>query len=268
MNNSKSFVLILKTKLLYCRYEKINIEKLNNNNISAFEFKSVMKKIDLYYADINDWDTTILKCNLLQEELNQFKLIKHKNSFNQKIVNRALLRHLLSHYTGMDKKEIILEYNSKGKPRLEKFPYLYFNSTHSHHLVLIGISTSCQIGIDIELIKEIIDEEIIAKNFFSSDEYVCYKEHVLQYPNIFYQFWTAKEAIIKALGLAIWESNLAPEVLIQNNRFILKHKSKVDEGYVLMFPFIQNKYIACLATNFKDIEINIHYLDKINDVDF
>src|ERR1700719_3462086 len=45
-----------------------------------------------------------------------------------------------------------------------------------------------------------IEEDSIAKNFFSEEEYFYYKEYRQCHSQAFYQFWTAKEAIIKAYG--------------------------------------------------------------------
>ena len=67
--------------------------------------------------------------------------------------------------------------SKKLRPYLKNYPQIHFNCSHSEELILIGITDSCQIGVDIELIKTRSDENDIAKNFFSFDEYTCYKFH-------------------------------------------------------------------------------------------
>lgn len=72
-----------------------------------------------------------------------------------------------------------------------------FNIAHSQEVLLLGISTSSDIGVDIELIKKRPHQQKIAKRFFSEEE---------QEEGYFYLAWTAREAFAKALGLGVFSS--------------------------------------------------------------
>lgn len=69
---------------------------------------------------------------------------------------------------------------------------------------MIGIAGSCQFGVDIEKIKQRADEDKIVESFFSSKEQACYRERRFVSQHAFYEFWTAKEGVIKGLGKGLW----------------------------------------------------------------
>ncbi len=74
--------------------------------------------------------------------------------------------------------------------------------SHSHHLGLYAFAYSeYGIGIDLELIRPISNIISLAKRFFTEKE-ASYLESLLPREQIetFFQFWTAKEAYLKATG--------------------------------------------------------------------
>lgn len=223
-----------------------------------------MLQVNLYHTNVSDWDIAWLKTNLEREDLSLLESIKHAPTLNRKIVNKALLRHLLTNCFRIPPECIIFDYNNRGKPFLKSHPSIYFNCSHSEDLVLIGISEDCVVGVDIELIKQLPDEDGIAKSFFSNDEYASYRDYRLRYPHAFYQFWTAKEAIIKALGKGLWEAYDVPEIICQHNQFSLKSESKAFENWTLAFLDIHSSYSACLLASRKDIEIKIYDIKPIH----
>jgi 4'-phosphopantetheinyl transferase len=78
---------------------------------------------------------------------------------------------------------------------------LQFNLSHSQDLALYGFSIEQKIGVDLEYSRSISDVEKLAQRFFSAQEYKlisnCDRELKQQ---VFLQFWTAKEAYLKATG--------------------------------------------------------------------
>lgn len=114
----------------------------------------------------------------------------------------------------MPAKEIQFDYSKYGKPYLLhlKKPLnmlndplanqtFFFNLSHSHNYILIAISKNKRLGIDIEYCKSDIDFLNIAKEFCSANEYHQLLKLSLNQRLIrFYQYWTHKEALAKALG--------------------------------------------------------------------
>lgn len=123
------------------------------------------------------------------------------------IASRGILRQILGHYLRKNPKQIQFEYSYYGKPRLVPESgnnTLSFNLSHSGEIALYAISRSRRIGIDIEHIKDDVDFEQIAQRFYSPGE-ISFLEriHDDKRKMIFFQFWTRKEAFLKAKGEGI-----------------------------------------------------------------
>ncbi len=125
----------------------------------------------------------------------------------QYVVAHAILRQLLSKYTGYLPKQIQFNFGSNGKPSLAAAcggDRLQFNLSHSHNLGLCAVANHRDVGVDLEWIRPLDDLEQIARNFFSLKE--CEQLFQLE-TNLrltaFYHCWTRKEAYIKACGTGL-----------------------------------------------------------------
>lgn len=78
---------------------------------------------------------------------------------------------------------------------------IQFNLAHSHELTIYAFSRYGEIGVDLEYISPIPDVKQIAVRFFSPRENAWFQvlpeSHVAE---AFFNCWTRKEAIIKAIG--------------------------------------------------------------------
>lgn len=120
---------------------------------------------------------------------------------------RCALRDLLAEYLAIPAVEIRLEYQPNGKPQLaaEQNPrMLQFNVSHSANTALIAIGSQCQLGVDIEKIREDVDVASLAERFFSAREGAEIRAlpHHLLVPG-FFACWTRKEAFLKASGVGL-----------------------------------------------------------------
>ncbi|HKO54622.1 MAG TPA: 4'-phosphopantetheinyl transferase superfamily protein [Thermoanaerobaculia bacterium] len=105
---------------------------------------------------------------------------------------RALLRHVLG--------EVEVERGEGGKPRLASGE-LHFNISHSGELVAVAIAME-PVGIDVEEIRPTRELLAIARRFFSAEE----ARRVEQDADQFFRVWTAKEAIVKAIGSGVFDN--------------------------------------------------------------
>jgi 4'-phosphopantetheinyl transferase len=221
-----------------------------------------MTSIDIFFSDIREWDTCLLKESLDSHEILKLSSIKHVQTYQQKVVSRFLLKYILRAKYGFNEEKVQFDYNDRGKPRLRNFPDFHFNCSHSGHYILIGSSHDSPIGVDIELVKEVDNEEEIAKRFFSEDEFINYLDYAKECPSAFFHFWTAKEAVIKALGKGLWEANIVPEIYQKEGRFYLIREGRVLEDWSIVFPIVSPDYIACIAIQIKEVIPNIIQLSK------
>jgi 4'-phosphopantetheinyl transferase len=128
-----------------------------------------------------------------------FRFERHRLFY---IISHGLLRSILASYLGVSPKDIAFEYGMHGKPSLGTLQaQLHFNMAHSGDYMLCGLCQNCEIGVDLEQIRELPDSELIANRFFTKSE--C-RELLTVRPEFrskaFFTCWTRKEAFIKATG--------------------------------------------------------------------
>ena len=116
------------------------------------------------------------------------------------VICRSLLRRLVSAYTGVAPEAVAFAYGSHGKPQLEQDSALRFNVSHSHAVALLAFARQ-EVGVDVERIRTVLDLAGLARTCFSSAErdriFSCPPERQAE---AFFEYWTAKEACIKAEG--------------------------------------------------------------------
>ena len=138
-----------------------------------------------------------------KQRANRFVKQEHKTRF---IAGRGILRSLLANYLNLTPESIAFDYLPQGKPILDRSheTILQFNVSHSHHLALYAFSNSQQVGIDVELIRPLPSALSLAQRFFTPQE-ADYFSSLLRdrQEKMFFHFWTAKEAYLKATGEGI-----------------------------------------------------------------
>ncbi len=148
---------------------------------------------------VRNLHNTLSEDELLRAE--RFKFSRHKRDF---ICYRAILRLLVGCYLGIKPEEVVFNYDTYGKPSIESSLNtldLRFNISHSEGDIVYAFSIDRELGIDIEQAKREIDFMPIAERFFHTQEVqILKKSRIEQRLRTFYQFWTRKEALIKAIG--------------------------------------------------------------------
>lgn len=120
------------------------------------------------------------------------------------IIGRGMLRMILSRYEKVCPADLRFTYNAYGKPSLvgdEGSSGLQFNLAHSHEVALYVVTSGRQAGIDVEFIRPDINVREITERFFSAQEVEAFNAlPVESRVEAFYNYWTCKEAYIKARG--------------------------------------------------------------------
>jgi 4'-phosphopantetheinyl transferase len=123
------------------------------------------------------------------------------------VIARGALRELLGKYLSESTAAIELTVDGNQKPRLaSKYASndLHFNVSHSGELAIVAFAVGCEVGVDVEALREVSYLEKIAHKFFHPAE----TREVLSAPSdlrnvAFLRCWTGKEAVLKALGKGI-----------------------------------------------------------------
>ncbi|WP_322029504.1 4'-phosphopantetheinyl transferase family protein [Paraburkholderia sp. J76] len=120
------------------------------------------------------------------------------------VCTRYALRTVLAGYTGCEPAALRFRQGARGKPFLEDHPGLSFNASHSGGHGLIAVSARRSVGVDIEHVNAGVDWHAIADLVCSAQEQRIIEDaRADQRRAHFYRIWTAKEALVKALGLGI-----------------------------------------------------------------
>ena len=145
---------------------------------------------------------------LSQEELEKNQSYRFARDQHRDLIARALIRVTLAEVLGQEPDSIVIVVDEKGKPHLQSeqqvgVPAVYFNLTHSGDWVLLAIAKA-KVGIDVEHTERKNDVLAIADRYFFGPELA----ELLAYPEAdqkerFFDYWTLKEAYIKARGEGI-----------------------------------------------------------------
>jgi phosphopantetheinyl transferase len=115
--------------------------------------------------------------------------------------SRAGLRWLLGGYLGLPPERLVFAVGGEGKPRLAGVGAVSFNLSHSGIYAAAVVSRDREVGIDLERIRPDAASRDIAARFFTGEERAWLKAT----PGVeaFFRLWTAKEAVLKAMGTGL-----------------------------------------------------------------
>ena len=136
------------------------------------------------------------------EHLLQFK---NKNAQFVNLITRAISRLILSKYTDTEAEKLSFVRTSLGKPSLEANKNsISFNLSHNNQLIVMAVCVNDNIGCDIENPARKVNITSITRRYFSNEE----RNEITQLGEIqqrqrFFQYWTLKEAFVKATGKGI-----------------------------------------------------------------
>lgn len=140
-----------------------------------------------------------------QQQAGRYKMADDKARF---LVGRAMLRYLSGRYLARDGKSLQLELSAHGKPHLQEWDdKLSFNISHSGDWVMIAFTAGIPVGVDVEQMnrRPRFDFLNVAKHAFHPLEIAAIDAAPEeQKKHVFYDIWTCKEAVIKAIGVGLY----------------------------------------------------------------
>ncbi len=138
------------------------------------------------------------------DRASRFKYEKDRNLF---ITAHGLLRIILGNLLCIPAAQVRFKTGTHGKPALDDTYHnsILFNISHSGSAVAIVLSSQYAVGVDVEYIRPIKDVDSIVRRYFHPQE-ISYFEGLPDEEKSkgFYQLWTQKEAVIKALGKGLF----------------------------------------------------------------
>lgn len=177
-----------------------------------------MQKLTLNEDEVHVWYTfpgEITRKDLLDryypllnvEESVQQKRFHFERHRHQYLVTRAMIRTLLARYLDVPAHELRFTKNAYGRPELAvehmRVP-IHFNLSHTDGLIVCAMVLSREVGVDVEDITRGGDLVQIADRFFSPSEVNdLHAVPVERQEDRFFDYWTLKEAYIKARGMGL-----------------------------------------------------------------
>lgn len=162
--------------------------------------------IDFWHSSLNTTDIQYQQDWQILDDTEKSRAAKFSNSLlKQRYLSaHGQLRRILAQYLQTSPASLRFLTTAQGKPYLADYPELAFNLSHTGDEMALTVAKDCQVGVDIEQCKARANFADLVHRCFGEPEATYWhqlSEH--QQQRAFYQFWTRKEAFVKATGLGI-----------------------------------------------------------------
>lgn len=123
------------------------------------------------------------------------------------VIARALVRTTLSAYGPTPPRDWRFETNAHGCPFVVPAqagaPRLTFNLSHTTGLVALAVTRGRLVGVDVERVDRVLREDVAGRHFAPDEVRDLRALPMDQQARAFFEYWTLKEAYIKARGLGL-----------------------------------------------------------------
>lgn len=145
-----------------------------------------------------------------------------------------------------------VRYNSYKKPYFEN-ENIKFNISHSGNMVVCVITENNEIGIDVELLQDINVEDFKVQMTPLEWQNVISSNNV---KDAFFNYWTQKEAVIKAHGMGL---------SIPLNSFeVIENRTKINEDYFFLKEIDLDINYKCHLASSNKIDTSLIDIKKVD----
>jgi 4'-phosphopantetheinyl transferase len=175
-----------------------------------------MPSLKLTEADVDLWyvrldaaaDEELLEAYrrlLPEDELAEAARLKSQTHRQRALLARVLARTALSRYTPREPRTWQFVRNQYGKPFVaDPAEPLAFNLSHTDGMVVCAVTAGRRVGVDVEAANRPVEHLPLARRFFAAEEAAALERMPPdRRADGFFQFWTLKEAYMKARGLGL-----------------------------------------------------------------
>jgi 4'-phosphopantetheinyl transferase len=142
-----------------------------------------------------------------EEQRRSMRLVREEDRRHYVLAHGGL-RAVLSRYLGIDPGLLTICRSEAGKPfltgTLHGQPQISFNMSHAYGRALIAVSKEQEVGVDLERIRSDVEVATLSRRYFTSSEHAAVMRSPReQRPKVFFRYWVAKEAVLKAQGIGL-----------------------------------------------------------------
>ncbi len=156
-----------------------------------------------------------------QERAHRFRFVHDRERF---VLGHGMLRELLGRYLQSDAASLRFARGPHGKPYLEH-AHVHFNFSDTKDAILMGIRVGHALGVDIETLARDVDHEAVSTHYFTHQEIEAIRGAGSDAKQRFLEFWTRKEAVLKASGVGIMEDLRVLRVDAPHNVMSISHET-------------------------------------------
>ncbi len=178
---------------------------------ALFEAAQLSGQIHAYFIHLDDTVPDLTRVDpaklaiLSQHEQERYRRFYFDKDKYLYLVAHYALRRVLAHYLDCPPEAIEFESNDYGRPEVSQpQTCLRFNLTHTQGLIGIVLTNTIDCGIDVESSHKDRKTFELVNHVFAPQEISAFEQ--LQgeaQDRRFYQYWTLKEAFIKARGMGL-----------------------------------------------------------------
>ncbi len=163
--------------------------------------------VHLWSIDLDCSDVAFATCRAQLSEDEQERADRFATALLRRrwITARGTLRMILASYLGCPGRALRFVTLGDGKPLLaDPHAALHFNLSHSGATALVAASRVGPVGVDIECHRDADLNAIAADNFAAQECAALAALPPERQRAAFFDYWTCKEALSKAVGQGIW----------------------------------------------------------------
>jgi 4'-phosphopantetheinyl transferase len=142
--------------------------------------------------------------DLAPDEAERARRLRFQSDRRRFVASHLALRRILAGCLGIAPGEVRLQAAPLGKPHLDPARHgttLRFNLSHSGELALVAVGGEVEVGVDVELRRPRPDLDALVTRYFSPRERaVIVASPPAHRLDAFFDYWTLKEAYLKACG--------------------------------------------------------------------
>lgn len=181
------------------------IAEMATPQVSGLPVRVLSDEVRVFYITLSHWQGELEHLWSLLDAQEQQRARRFVQAIDRQrfIISHGTLRQILGQYLGIPPEQVPLQATALGKPYVAGTP-IAFNLSHSGQWAAIAVTTKTPVGIDIEASRPIANLSSLGRRVFSPAEQAAFAAiPSADQSSAFFQLWTRKEALLKAIGLGL-----------------------------------------------------------------
>jgi 4'-phosphopantetheinyl transferase len=203
-----------------------------------------VKNVDILPREVRLWWSSVQSAEssrsavlrlLSADERGRAERFQVQGAGQRFVAARAMLRLILSRFSGVEPNRLTFAYGDHGKPRLASgLPH--FSLSHSGNTIVVAVADD-ELGVDVEERRELANASRLARRICTPRELEKLRMAPAQdFSTLLLEFWTAKEAILKTLGTGISGGMQSVEVEVHSESQSMAARVRGETGDWTVLP--------------------------------